>query len=73
MPIRKCSSQQTRRVTGCRVYQKGGIEHHFYAVTSISIVFIEVKKNLVVGKGKLDIIGQVLLAAGEEESFDKTD
>jgi hypothetical protein len=40
--------------------KKGRIEHHFYAVSSISIVFIEVKKNLVVGKGKLDIIGQVL-------------
>jgi hypothetical protein len=40
--------------------KKGKREHHFYAVSSISIVFIEVKKNLVVGKGKLDIIGQVL-------------
>ena len=31
--------------------KKGRIEHHFYAVSSISIVFIEVKKNLVLGKG----------------------
>jgi hypothetical protein len=40
--------------------KRGRIEHHFYAVSSISIVFIEVKKDLVLGKGKLDIIGQVL-------------
>jgi hypothetical protein len=40
--------------------KKGRIEHHFFTVDLISIVFIEVKKTLVVGKGKLDIIGQVL-------------
>jgi len=40
--------------------RRGRIEHHFYAVNSISIVFIEVKKTLVVGRRKLDIIGQVL-------------
>lgn len=41
--------------------KKGRIEHHFYAMKSISVVFIEVKKTLFVGdKGKLDILGQVL-------------
>jgi len=40
--------------------KRGRIEHLFYAVNSVSIVFIEVKKTLFVGKGKLDIIAQVL-------------
>ena len=41
--------------------KKGKIKHHFYAMRSISIVFIEVEKYLVVGeKAYLDILGQVL-------------
>jgi hypothetical protein len=40
--------------------KRGRIEHHFYALRSVSIVFIEVKKPYVEGKGRLDIIAQVL-------------
>ena len=40
--------------------KKGRIEHHFYAVNSVSIVFIEVKKALVIGKGKLNVVAQIL-------------
>jgi hypothetical protein len=41
--------------------KKGRIEHHFIAVRSASIVFIQVKKTMFMGKGRqLDVIGQVL-------------
>ena len=40
--------------------KKGRIEHHFIAVDSVSIVFIEVKKVLTLGKSGLDVKGQVL-------------
>jgi len=40
--------------------RRGRIEHHFYVLRSISVVFIEVKKTLVLGKKKLDVIAQVL-------------
>jgi hypothetical protein len=40
--------------------KRGRIEHHFYALNSISIVFIEIKKTYTVGKAKLDTIAQVL-------------
>jgi hypothetical protein len=40
--------------------KREGIEHHFYALRSVSVVFIEVKKVLVLGDGRLDIIAQVL-------------
>jgi hypothetical protein len=40
--------------------KRGRIEHHFYALNSVSIVFIEVKKTYVFGKGRLDMIAQVL-------------
>lgn len=41
--------------------KKGRIEHHFIAVKSASIVFIQVKKTMFMGKGRqLDVIGQVL-------------
>jgi len=40
--------------------KKGRIEHHFYAMNSISIVFIEVKKTYTIGKARLDVIAQVL-------------
>jgi hypothetical protein len=40
--------------------RKGRIEHHFYAMGPVSIVFIEVKKTYVLGKGRLDVIAQVL-------------
>jgi hypothetical protein len=37
------------------------IEHHFYAMNSVSIVFFEVKKVMAVGKRKLDVIVQVFV------------
>ena len=40
--------------------KRGKIEHHFCSLSSVSIVFIEVKKNLFWGKAKLDVIAQVL-------------
>ena len=40
--------------------KKGRIEHHFYAMSSISIVFIEVKKTYTLGSGRLDVIAQIL-------------
>ncbi|KAN0073248.1 hypothetical protein V8E54_008468 [Elaphomyces granulatus] len=40
--------------------RKGRIEHHFIAVESISIVFIEVKKVLAVGNAGLNMKAQVL-------------
>ena len=38
----------------------GRIEHHFYVMDSISIVFIQVKKTYTIGKARLDVIAQVL-------------
>ena len=38
----------------------GRIEHHFYAMNSISIVFIEVKKTYAMGDERLDVIAQIL-------------
>ncbi|KAI9764421.1 MAG: hypothetical protein M1840_008444 [Geoglossum simile] len=38
----------------------GKIKHHFYAMNSISIMLFEVKKVMAVGKGKLDVIVQLL-------------
>jgi hypothetical protein len=40
--------------------KKGRIEHHFYAMNSISIVFIEVKKTYAMGDERLDVIAQIL-------------
>ena len=40
--------------------RKGRIGHHFVALDSVSIVFIEVKKSWTMGKQGLDIKGQVL-------------
>jgi len=40
--------------------KKGRIEHHFYAIGSISVIFIEIKKTYTVGRGRLDVIAQVL-------------
>jgi hypothetical protein len=40
--------------------KRGRIEHHFYAMSSVSIVFIQVKKTYVTGNGRLDVIVQVL-------------
>jgi hypothetical protein len=42
------------------ITRKGRIEHHFYALDSISIVFLKVKKDMVAGKARLDVIAQVL-------------
>ena len=48
------------RILDVEYTKKGRIEHLFYAMSSVSVVFIEVKKNHIFGKGRLDIIGQVL-------------
>jgi hypothetical protein len=40
--------------------KRGRIEHHFYAMNLISIVFIEVEKAYTMGSGRLDIIAQIL-------------
>ena len=40
--------------------KRGKIVHHFCSLSLVSIIFIEVKKDLVWGKGKLDVIAQVL-------------
>jgi hypothetical protein len=40
--------------------KKGRIEHHFYSMNSVSIVFIEVKKTYAMGRGRLDVIAQAL-------------
>ncbi|OJJ04106.1 hypothetical protein ASPVEDRAFT_770638 [Aspergillus versicolor CBS 583.65] len=40
--------------------KRGRIKHDFISVGSISIVFLEVKKELSTGKARLDVIGQVL-------------
>lgn len=49
--------------------KRGRIEHHFVSVGLISVVFIEVKKELSTGKARLDVIGQVLAeCAGEFRS-----
>jgi hypothetical protein len=40
--------------------KKGRIEYHFCSMNSVSIVFIEVEKTYVMGKGRLDVIAQVL-------------
>jgi hypothetical protein len=59
-PVGLLDSEFTRR---------GRIEHHFYAVDSVSIVFIEVKKSLVTGKGRLDVIAQVLAESAGMSDF----
>ncbi|KAE8380167.1 hypothetical protein BDV26DRAFT_258102 [Aspergillus bertholletiae] len=40
--------------------RKGRIEHHFVALDSVSIVFVEVKKTWTMGRQGLDAKGQVL-------------
>src|SRR5205085_12047596 len=49
--------------------KKGRIEHHFCSMNSVSIVFIEVKKNYVIGKGRLDVIAQVLAECAGMSDF----
>src|SRR5271156_213548 len=36
------------------------IEHYFYAMGTVSIVFIQVKKHYATGREKLDVIAQAL-------------
>ncbi|KAI9760483.1 MAG: hypothetical protein M1840_002411 [Geoglossum simile] len=48
------------RLLDSDVTKKGRIEHHFYALNSISIVFIEVKKEMFAGTAQLDVVAQVL-------------
>jgi hypothetical protein len=51
--------------------KRGRIEHYFYAINSVSIVFIEVKKSVASGRGRLDVIGQALAeSAGMLDSFE---
>jgi hypothetical protein len=40
--------------------KKGRIEHHFYAVNLISIIFVEVQKTYVMGSRRLDVIARIL-------------
>jgi hypothetical protein len=40
--------------------KRGRIEHHFYTMDSVSVVFIEIKKIYTLGSGRLDIIAEVL-------------
>ena len=49
--------------------RKGRIEHHFYAMDSISIIFIEIKKTYISGRGRLDLIAQVLVEAAGMSDF----
>jgi hypothetical protein len=49
--------------------KRGRIEHHFYAMDSVSIVFIEVKKSCALGKGKLDVIAQILAESAGMSDF----
>ncbi|OJJ86585.1 uncharacterized protein ASPGLDRAFT_33486 [Aspergillus glaucus CBS 516.65] len=49
-----------------RISRRGRIEHHFVIVGAISIVFVEVKKQLIFGKDGLDVRGQVLAECAEE-------
>ena len=49
--------------------KKGRIEHHFCSMNSVSIVFIEVKKTYVFGKGRLDVIAQVLAECAGMSDF----
>jgi hypothetical protein len=49
--------------------KKGRIEYHFCSMNSVSIVFIEVKKTYVMGKGRLDVIAQVLAECAGMSDF----
>ena len=55
--------------------KRGRIEHHFYAMDTVSIVFIEVKKLYVLGRSRLDVIAQALaesLGMPDFPNFDDT-
>jgi len=49
--------------------KKGRIEHHFCSMNSVSIVFIEVKKTYAMGRGRLDVIAQVLAECAGMSDF----
>src|SRR5271168_588680 len=49
--------------------KKGRIEYHFCSMNSVNIVFIEVKKTYVMGKGRLDVIAQVLAECAGMSDF----
>ncbi|KAE8133560.1 hypothetical protein BDV38DRAFT_257966 [Aspergillus pseudotamarii] len=53
------------------VTRKGRIEHHFVALDSVSIVFIEVKKSCAMGKQGLDVKGQVLAECAASDYANK--
>jgi hypothetical protein len=40
--------------------KRGTIKQHFYAMDTISIVFLEIEKAFVAGRRKLDVMAQVL-------------
>jgi hypothetical protein len=40
--------------------RRGKIEYTFYALDTVSVVFIEVKKTYIAGPERLDVIAQVL-------------
>jgi hypothetical protein len=49
--------------------KKGRIEYHFCSMNSVSIVFIEVKKTYAMGRGRLDVIAQVLAECAGMSDF----
>jgi hypothetical protein len=49
--------------------KRGRIKHAFISVGSIRIVFLEVKKELSIGKARLDVIGQVLAECASEFQY----
>jgi hypothetical protein len=49
--------------------KKGRIKHHFCSMNSVSIIFIEVKKTYAMGRGRLDVIAQVLAECAGMSDF----
>src|SRR3989440_12272675 len=49
--------------------KKGRIEYHFCSMNSVSIVFIEVTKAYALGKGRLDVVAQVLAESAGISNF----
>ena len=49
--------------------RRGRIEHHFCTMSSVGIVFIEVKKSWALGRARLDVIAQVLAESAGMSDF----
>jgi hypothetical protein len=49
--------------------KRGRIEHHFCAMSAVSVVFIEVKKTYTIGRQRLDVIAQVLAECAGMSNF----